>query len=107
VVAINSDRSVRALKGSTRPIQSEGARARIISALSFVDAVITFDTETPFDLIALLRPEVLIKGADYKADEVVGRAVVEANGGRIVLIPLVANSSTTKIVQKLREKIEA
>jgi D-beta-D-heptose 7-phosphate kinase/D-beta-D-heptose 1-phosphate adenosyltransferase len=102
IVAINSDASVRRLKGPTRPIQSERARARVISALAFVDAVVTFDTETPLDLITDLKPNVLIKGADYKVEEVAGRGVVEANGGRVVLVPLVPNSSTTRIVEKMR-----
>lgn len=102
IVAINSDASVSKLKGPTRPIQSERARARVISALAFVDAVIVFDTETPLELITELKPNVLIKGADYKVDEVVGGTVVEANGGRVVLVPLVPNSSTTRIVEKMR-----
>ena len=102
IVAINSDASVRRLKGPTRPIQSERARARVISALAFVDAVITFDAETPIDLIAGLKPNVLIKGADYKREQVVGRAIVEANGGRVVLVPLVPDSSTTSIVEKMQ-----
>jgi D-beta-D-heptose 7-phosphate kinase / D-beta-D-heptose 1-phosphate adenosyltransferase len=102
IVAINTDASVARLKGPARPIQSERARARVISALAFVDAVIAFDAETPIDLITELKPNVLIKGADYKVEEVVGRAVVEANGGRVVLVPLVPNSSTTKIVERMR-----
>jgi D-beta-D-heptose 7-phosphate kinase/D-beta-D-heptose 1-phosphate adenosyltransferase len=102
IVAINSDASVARLKGPTRPIQSERARAKVISALAFVDAVITFNAETPIDLIADLKPAVLIKGADYKVEEVVGRSVVEANGGRVVLVPLVPNSSTTRIGEKMR-----
>jgi D-beta-D-heptose 7-phosphate kinase / D-beta-D-heptose 1-phosphate adenosyltransferase len=102
IVAINSDASVSRLKGPTRPIQSERARARIISALAFVDAVITFDAETPLELISALKPNVLIKGADYKVEEVVGRSIVEANGGRVVLVPLIPNSSTTRIVERMR-----
>jgi D-beta-D-heptose 7-phosphate kinase / D-beta-D-heptose 1-phosphate adenosyltransferase len=102
IVAINSDASVKVLKGPSRPIQSERARVKVISALAFVDAVIAFDGETPVDLITELKPNVLIKGADYKVEEVVGRSVVEANGGRVVLVPLVPNSSTTRIVEKMR-----
>jgi len=102
IVAINSDASVARLKGPTRPIQSERARAKVISALAFVDAVITFDAETPIDLIAEIKPNVLVKGADYKVEEVVGRSIVEANGGRVVLVPLVPNSSTTRIVEKMK-----
>jgi D-beta-D-heptose 7-phosphate kinase/D-beta-D-heptose 1-phosphate adenosyltransferase len=102
IVAINSDASVSRLKGPSRPIQSERARARVISALAFVDAVVVFDTETPLELITELKPNVLIKGADYKIEDVVGRSVVEANGGRVVLVPLVPNSSTTRIVEKMK-----
>jgi D-beta-D-heptose 7-phosphate kinase/D-beta-D-heptose 1-phosphate adenosyltransferase len=102
IVALNSDSSVRGLKGPSRPVQSERARARVMAALAFVDAVILFDTETPLELITELKPNVLIKGADYKLEEVVGRSVVEANGGRIVLVPLVPNSSTTRIVEKMQ-----
>jgi D-beta-D-heptose 7-phosphate kinase / D-beta-D-heptose 1-phosphate adenosyltransferase len=102
IVALNSDASVRRLKGPSRPVQPERARVRVMAALAFVDAVITFDTETPLELITELKPNVLVKGADYKVEEVVGRAVVEANGGRVVLAPLVPNSSTSRIVEKMR-----
>ena len=102
IVAINSDPSVSRLKGPTRPIQSERARAKVISALAFVDAVITFDADTPIELITDLKPSVIIKGADYRVEQVVGRAVVEANGGRVVLVPLVSDASTTRIVEKMR-----
>jgi D-beta-D-heptose 7-phosphate kinase/D-beta-D-heptose 1-phosphate adenosyltransferase len=102
VVGLNSDASVRTLKGSQRPIQSERARARIMSALEFVDAVTIFDAETPLELITQIRPNVLIKGADYRIDQVVGREEVEAHGGRVVLVDLVPNSSTTRIVEKMR-----
>jgi D-beta-D-heptose 7-phosphate kinase/D-beta-D-heptose 1-phosphate adenosyltransferase len=102
IVGLNSDASVRALKGSQRPIQSERARARIMSALEFVNAVTIFDAETPLELITQIKPNVLIKGADYRPDQVVGRAEVEAHGGRVVLINLVPNSSTTRIVEKMR-----
>lgn len=102
IVAINSDASVKKLKGPSRPIQSERARAKVIASLAFVDAVIRFDAETPIELITALKPSVLIKGADYKVEDVVGRSIVEANGGRVVLVPLIPNSSTTRIVEKLR-----
>jgi D-beta-D-heptose 7-phosphate kinase/D-beta-D-heptose 1-phosphate adenosyltransferase len=108
IVALNSDSSVRGLKGPTRPVQSERARARVMAALAFVDAVILFDAATPLELITDLKPNVLIKGADYKVEEVVGRSVVEENGGRVVLVNLVPNSSTTRIVEKMRvDKREA
>jgi D-beta-D-heptose 7-phosphate kinase/D-beta-D-heptose 1-phosphate adenosyltransferase len=102
IVAINSDASVSKLKGPTRPIQSERARTKIISAFAFVDAVITFDADTPIDLIADLAPNVLIKGADYSLQEVVGRSIVETSGGRVVLVPLLPDSSTTRIIEHMR-----
>jgi D-beta-D-heptose 7-phosphate kinase/D-beta-D-heptose 1-phosphate adenosyltransferase len=102
IVAINSDSSVQRLKGPTRPIQSERARAKVLAAMAFVDAVTIFDTETPIELISSLLPNVLIKGADYQIDQVVGRSIVEANGGRVLLVQLVPNSSTTRIVEKMR-----
>ena len=102
IVALNSDASVRKLKGPTRPIQSQKARARIMAALGFVDAVTIFDEETPLQLISELLPNVLIKGADYRPDQVVGGSVVEEHGGRIVLVDLVPNSSTTGIVEKMK-----
>jgi D-beta-D-heptose 7-phosphate kinase / D-beta-D-heptose 1-phosphate adenosyltransferase len=102
IVALNSDSSIRALKGPTRPIQSERARTRVMSALAFVDAVITFEADTPRALITDLKPNVLIKGADYQLKDVVGDAVVEENGGRVDLVQLVPNSSTTRIVESVR-----
>jgi D-beta-D-heptose 7-phosphate kinase/D-beta-D-heptose 1-phosphate adenosyltransferase len=102
IVALNSDASVRGLKGPSRPVQSQRARTRVMAALAFVDAVITFDSATPLQLITDLKPNVLIKGADYKLEEVVGHSVVEGNGGRVVLVQLVPNSSTTTIVEKMR-----
>jgi D-beta-D-heptose 7-phosphate kinase/D-beta-D-heptose 1-phosphate adenosyltransferase len=102
IVALNSDASVRKLKGPTRPIQSQKARAKIMAALGFVDAVTIFDEETPLELISELLPNVLIKGADYRPDQVVGGSVVEEHGGRVVLVDLVPNSSTTGIVEKMK-----
>ncbi len=82
IVGLNSDRSVRAIKGPQRPIFPERERAEVLSALACVDAVCIFDEETPHDIIARLRPDVLVKGADWAADEIVGRDIVEARGGR-------------------------
>jgi D-beta-D-heptose 7-phosphate kinase/D-beta-D-heptose 1-phosphate adenosyltransferase len=100
VVALNSDRSVRMLKGAGRPIISEDARARIVAALPCVDTVVFFDEETPLRLIRTLRPDVLVKGADYSEEEVVGADDMKTWGGKVTLIPPVEGSSTTEILKK-------
>jgi rfaE bifunctional protein nucleotidyltransferase chain/domain len=103
LVGINSDRSVRALdKGAGRPAQDERARATVLSALSAVDGIVIFDEETPLRLIEAIRPDVLVKGGDYTPEQVVGRDVVERNGGRVVIVPLVPGHSSTKIAASLR-----
>ncbi len=104
IVGINTDASVRRLKGPTRPINDEVARAELLGALECVDLVTTFDADTPLALIEAIRPDVLVKGGDYQPDQVVGRAVVEAAGGRLVLIPLVEGHSTTNIVRQVAER---
>jgi rfaE bifunctional protein nucleotidyltransferase chain/domain len=103
MVGLNSDRSVRGLKGDGRPAQSEEARARVLAALADVDGVVVFDEETPRELIAALKPDVLVKGGDYKPDQVVGRDTVEAAGGRVVIIPLVPGHSSSAILSRLRK----
>jgi D-beta-D-heptose 7-phosphate kinase / D-beta-D-heptose 1-phosphate adenosyltransferase len=100
VVALNTDRSVRALKGAARPIIPEDARARIVAALPFVDAVVLFDEETPLNLIRAVRPNVLVKGGDYEEEEVVGANDMKSWGGKVSLIPLVEGSSTTAILKR-------
>lgn len=102
VVAINSDRSVRATKGADRPITPEEERAEILAALDCVDAVTVFDEETPFNVINELQPDVLVKGADWAHDAIVGRDIVEARGGRVVRIAVEPGHSTTTIVAKIR-----
>jgi rfaE bifunctional protein nucleotidyltransferase chain/domain len=103
VVGLNSDYSVQALgKGDDRPILNEFARATVVAALRCVDAVALFDEPTPLELITLVQPDVLVKGADYAVAEVVGREVVEARGGRVELIPLVPGFSTTAIIKRIR-----
>ncbi len=97
VVGLNSDTSVRRLKGSTRPINAEDSRAELLGALECVDAIIIFEDDTPLALIEAIVPDVLVKGGDYRPDQVVGREVVEANGGRLVLVPLVEGQSTTNL----------
>ncbi len=104
VVGLNSDASVRRLKGPTRPINDQEARAEVLGALECVDAVTIFDDETPIELIDALLPDVLVKGGDYQPHEVVGRDEVEAAGGRLVLIPLVEGHSTTSMVLRARDR---
>jgi rfaE bifunctional protein nucleotidyltransferase chain/domain len=103
VVAVNSDISVRRLgKGPERPINGEAARARVVAGFAAVDCVVLFDGETPLDVIQTLAPDILVKGADYSRDAIVGADWVEARGGRVVRIPLVAGFSTTSIMERLR-----
>jgi D-beta-D-heptose 7-phosphate kinase/D-beta-D-heptose 1-phosphate adenosyltransferase len=102
VVAINSDRSVRAIKGPTRPLIPEAERAEVVGALACVDAVVIFDEDTPAEIIALVQPDVLVKGADWAADRIVGRDIVEARGGRVVRIPVEEGWSTTGIVKRMQ-----
>ena len=103
VVGVNSDRSVRANKGPDRPITPELERAEILAALACVDAVAIFDEETPFALISAVQPDILVKGADWAEDAIVGRDAVEARGGRVVRIPLEAGYSTSAILAKIRQ----
>jgi rfaE bifunctional protein nucleotidyltransferase chain/domain len=102
IVAVNSDRSVHANKGPSRPILPEAERAELIAALRVVDAVVIFDAETPADVVQHIQPDVLVKGADWAADAIVGRDTVEARGGRVLRIDLVPGYSTTGIVEKVR-----
>jgi D-beta-D-heptose 7-phosphate kinase/D-beta-D-heptose 1-phosphate adenosyltransferase len=101
VVGVNTDASVRRLKGSERPLISQDDRARVLAALAAVDAVVLFDQDTPLALIEELRPDVLAKGADYREDQVVGAGEVKSWGGRVVLVPLVENRSTTGIIERM------
>ncbi len=102
VVALNSDQSVRLIKGRLRPIVGEDERARILAALSAVDAVVVFHESTPLALIETIRPDVLVKGGDYREEDVVGAREVRAWGGRVALIPLVEGISTTSLIAKAR-----
>jgi D-beta-D-heptose 7-phosphate kinase/D-beta-D-heptose 1-phosphate adenosyltransferase len=102
IVGLNSDRSARANKGSDRPITPEGERAEILAALACVDAVVIFDEETPAEIIRALQPDVLVKGADWPADQIVGRDTVEARGGRVVRVPVARGHSTTSIIDRIR-----
>ena len=103
VVGVNSDASVRRLgKGGERPLVPELARARVLAGLAAVDCVVLFDEDTPLELIRHLAPDVLVKGADYVRDRIVGADWVEARGGRVVRIPIVPGFSTTALVERLR-----
>ena len=100
VVGVNSDRSVRANKGPTRPLNPERERVEVLLALSCVGGAVIFDEETPLELIRRLQPDVLVKGADWAADGIVGRDVVEAAGGRVVRMPIEAGFSTTELIRR-------
>ena len=102
IVGVNSDRSVRANKGPDRPVNRAEERAEIVRALGVVDVAVVFDEDTPLNLIMSIRPDVLVKGADWEADSIVGRDVVEARGGRVVRLELAPGFSTTGLIQKTR-----
>ena len=104
VVAINADISIKGLKGENRPVNDENSRALVIAALAMVDAVIIFSEQTPKELIVEIRPDVLIKGGDYKVEDIAGAKEVIAWGGKVVLNPIVEGYSTTSIINKLQNK---
>jgi rfaE bifunctional protein nucleotidyltransferase chain/domain len=105
VVGLNSDASVRRLKGPERPVRSEAERAYVLAALVMVDCVVVFEQDTPLELIRLLRPDVLVKGGDYTEATIVGAPDVRSWGGDVLVIPLTPGQSTTSIVRKLRGSI--
>ena len=102
IVGLNSDASVRRLKGPDRPVRTEAERAYVVAALAMVDAVVLFEQDTPLDLIRVLAPDVLVKGGDYTEATIVGAPDGRARGGDVVVIPLTAGQSTTSIIEKLR-----
>lgn len=104
VVGVNSDESVRKLKGPTRPVNPEQERVEMLCAMSFIDYVIVFGEDTPYELIKKIQPDVLVKGGDYKPEEVVGKDIVEARGGKLKLIKFVDGKSTTNIINKINHK---
>lgn len=104
VVAVNSDASVRRLKGSGRPLITERERAAALAALGCVDAVTIFEEDTPLKVLQAIRPDVLVKGEDYRADQVVGRELVESAGGRVVLVPLLSGKSTTALIERIANR---
>ena len=104
VVGLNSDRSIKAIKGEKRPINAESQRARVLAALGCVDAVVLFSDSTPLKLITSLLPHVMVKGADWSEDAIVGAREVKANGGKVVRIPFTTEISTTRIIERIRDK---
>jgi|SRR5688572_19768290 rfaE bifunctional protein nucleotidyltransferase chain/domain len=104
VVGLNSDRSVRGLKGPGRPVVPEDERAEALGALEAVDRVVVYDEDTPLELIQAVRPDVLVKGADWARDAIVGRDVVEADGGRVVRAAILPGRSTSELVGRIRSK---
>lgn len=102
IVALNSDRSVRAIKGPERPVHPEGERAEVITALACVDAAVVFDEDTPWSIINAIQPDVLVKGADWAADQIVGRDIVEARGGVVVRVKVEEGHSTTSIIGRIQ-----
>ena len=102
IVGLNSDASVRRLKGEARPVQDERARAEVLAALEAVDLVVIFEEDTPIRLITEIKPSVLVKGGDYTRDQVVGHEVVEAHGGEVLLVDVLPGFSTTALVDRAR-----
>jgi len=102
IVGVNSDRSVRAIKGPSRPVTPENERAEILSALSCVDAAVVFDEDTPAEIIKAIQPDILVKGADWAENAIVGRDTVEARGGRVVRMPIEEGWSTTSILSRIK-----
>lgn len=103
IVGLNTDASVSRLKGPERPLVNEYARARVMASFAFVDAVILFDEETPLDLITLLKPDILVKGDDYTAENIVGADIVITHGGVVKTVALVQGYSTTNLVKKIKQ----
>jgi len=102
IVAVNSDRSVRAIKGPERPVNPEAERAEVIAALACVDRSVVFDQDTPHDIISAIQPDVLVKGADWAHDKIVGRDIVEARGGVVIRVKVEEGHSTTNVIKRVK-----
>lgn len=102
IIGLNTDESVKRIKGGDRPVQDEDSRALVMAALHFVDAVVFFDEDTPYNLIKMVEPDVLVKGSDYKPEEIVGYDIVSGNGGEVVTVDFVKGYSTSNIIEKIR-----
>jgi len=103
IVGLNSDSSVKKLKGEDRPIQDQESRAKVLASMYFVTYVVIFNEETPYDLIKSVQPDFLVKGGDYKVENIVGYDIVKKKGGKVITIPLVKGYSTTRIINKLNK----
>tara|TARA_B100002019_G_C20826107_1_gene382943 strand:+ start:41 stop:535 length:495 start_codon:yes stop_codon:yes gene_type:complete len=104
IVGVNTDNSIKRLKGKNRPIVEEISRAKQLAALEFVDAVVLFDQDTPIDLIKMINPNIITKGGDYNTDQVIGNDIVTQNDGEVVIIPLTQGYSTTSILEKIKDE---
>ena len=104
IIGVNTDNSIKRLKGENRPIVEEISRAKQLAALEFVDAVVFFDEDTPIDLIKVINPNVITKGGDYNTDQVIGNDIVIQNDGEVVIIPLTQGYSTTSILEKIKDE---
>ncbi len=100
IIGLNSDESVKRLKGPNRPVQDQNSRALVMASLHFVDYVVLFDEDTPYELIDFIKPHVLVKGSDYKEDEIVGADIVKKNKGKVITIDLVEGYSTSSIIER-------
>ena len=103
IIGMNTDNSIKRLKGKNRPIVEEISRAKQLAALEFVDAVVFFDEDTPIDLIKMINPNLITKGGDYNSDQVIGNDIVAQNNGEVVIIPLTQGYSTTSILEKIKD----
>ena len=104
IIGVNTDNSIKRLKGKNRPIVEEISRAKQLAALEFVDAVVFFDQDTPIDLIKMINPNIITKGGDYNTDQVIGNDIVTQNDGEVVIIPLTQGYSTTSILEKIKDE---
>ena len=102
IIGLNTDNSVKRLKGESRPVNDEKARALLLASLVFVDEVILFDTDTPYDLINEIQPDVLVKGGDYKPEDIVGYDIVKAKGGEVVTLDFIEGYSTTSVIERMK-----
>lgn len=102
IIGLNTDNSVKRLKGESRPVNDEKARALLLASLVFVDEVILFDTDTPYDLINSIQPDVLVKGGDYKPEDIVGYDIVKAKGGEVVTLDFIEGYSTTSVIERMK-----
>ena len=102
IVAVNSDKSIKRLKGEERPIINEATRARILAYFNFIDAVIIFSQETPYQLIKEIKPDILVKGGDYKKEDIVGYDIVKENNGEVIIFPFINGYSSTNIIEKIK-----